>query len=174
MNRKKLASIVLAGMMCLTASLPAFADSGSSALPQDSPMAKYIYSNFAPKTQTSYKMFGSRHETSVSEIRESGNKLVVLGSDLSVGGGVIAIASKKYTLPGKIVLVSGAAVYAWGRVIQISVEDIENNAVRINEVYFKWTDAEQFEYSIKVNSWYECNGEKISGVTTTYNNGDLY
>lgn len=174
MIKKKLISSVLAFSLIFSMSTPAFADSGKSALPNNN---HYLYKTFAPRTQTSFKVF-SQHQKSVGDIRKEGDQLVMIGTELMTGGGIASGVSglaNKITL-GKIsnvTIVSGGVLYYVGKGMKISVKNLAAGAVSKQKVYFRWTNPDAFEYQVKIESWVEYKGTKLTNVKTTYRSGDL-
>lgn len=172
MRTKKFLVLLLAFCMLFSTSALAFADSN---VPEDSAMAKYIYKTYAPKSQTSYKTFAT-YTNDVKSIKDEGDRLVVQGSDIMAGAVVGGGLAYKIPIIGVSIGIIGGTEYFMGRGLQVRYSDFKDDAKVKTKVSFKWTDAEQFEYKVKIESWVEYNGKKVSGckTVTNYRTGDLY
>ncbi len=156
-----------------------FADSGYSALPpKDSKFHQWAYKTYAPKTQTSYKHFRTVTKK-VSDIKKESGQMVAFGNDLVMGsvltgfGGKKKLKLLKFSTLTKVLAGTGAVIYAGGRASQIAYSKVESGAVLKSKIYFKWTNAQRLEYSVKVVSHIEYKGKVISEKKTYYYNKSL-
>ena len=167
MKKKKLINLIF--VFTTLTSVFTFADSGKSTIPQDpNPFVQFLYDLFGPETQTSYKLF-NKYVTKVSDIKQQADSIIVIGSDLTVGGGLLLNVTKKFTIPGKVVSGVGGVLYFYGKYINESLKNIKDDAVLVRYVYFKWInpDPDVLKYSLKTESWIEYNGKRISDIKRT-------
>lgn len=180
MFKKTIASL-LSVCMILTAlsigSSNASADSGYSALPKLTPMQEYMYSTFAPASQTSYKKMITVTKD-VDTIIKEGNQLKAIGNDTALAAGGISGIISRTKLGHPIVITGvglvgsiGAGTYFLGSTTIGSYSKFKSGSKVVHAVYFKWTNPKTFEYSVKMESWVEYQGKKISEVKTSYFNG---
>ena len=150
------------------------ADSGYSALPpKDSKLHQWAYKTYAPKTQTSYKYFQIMTKK-VSNIKKENSEMIAIGNDLVMGSVLTGLAGKKKfkllkasTLT-KLLSGTGAVLYFAGRASEIKYSKIKSGAVVKSKMYFKWTNAQRLEYSVKVVSHIEYKRKVISKKNTYY------
>jgi hypothetical protein len=148
------------------------ADSGVSALPgKDSPLHEYYYKLYAPKSQTTFKAFSTASQP-VSKILKESNELIIYGGILTGGGALAApiksIEKVPYVGLGiKYVAAVGGAMSIVGGVSYLSFNDFKKGSVVKHKTYFKWTNTARLEYAVKIESWVEYKGLKVTGVKTT-------
>lgn len=150
----------------------ASADSGNSALPpKDSPLHEKYYKMYAPKTQTTFKLFSTSTQPVDKIVKESSN-LMLYGGALAAGGtfaGVIKPIEKiPYVGLGiRVATGTGSAMVIVGTFGQVKYGDFKSGSIVKHKTYFKWTNAARLEYAVKVESWVEYKGTKVSPVKTT-------
>ena len=176
---KKISKILLSCSLILllfSVSSTAYADSGASALPpKQTALEKYYYSKYAPKTQTEYKKFETV-TMKVSTVKKQSKSLEVTGTRIMAGGAILgAIATKvpPLAVPAAVVGGTGGTIYFIGHLGKVKYDKFKSDAVIKHITYFKWTNAKKFEYSVKIESWVEYKGEKVSKVKTSYFNKSL-
>lgn len=156
----------------LSLALPviASADSGPSALPPKDPaLHQSYYKMYAPKTQTTYKQFAIV-DRKVDDIIKDSEKLMVHGTDLSNASAVVApfVANKPIGLKGVMMTAAvGGVVYFTGRFGKASMAQFKSGSIIKHKVYFKWTNPNKLEYAVKVETWVEYKGTKVSDVKTS-------
>lgn len=159
----------------LSLALPviASADSGSSALPPKDPaLHQSYYKMYAPKTQTTYKQFGVVNRK-VDDIIKDANNLQAVGGNLmaasTIASGFLATSQLKnpYLLTGaSLVGAAGGVLHITGAFGKTSLESFKSGSVIKNVIYFKWTNPNKLEYAVKIESWVEFKGVKVSKVRT--------
>lgn len=160
--------IILAASVALGASSIASADTYAQQL---------AYSQFAPKTQTTYKPLGN-YTYSVNDTRQVGSKMEVYGGNLMKVSGVAGLgrlsSSNPLLLNATIIGTgTGAIVSLVGSGAKYAVADIPKKALVKQEVSFKWIDPEQLSYSVMSKTWVELDGKRISDIKTSYNNTQI-
>lgn len=155
----------------------ASADSGYSALPKLTPMQEYMYSTFAPASQTSYKKMTTVTKN-VNKIIKEGKQLKVIGNNTALAAGGISGLITKTKLGHPIVLTGvnlvgsiGAGTFFLGNAVVGNYSKFKSGSKVVHAIYFKWKNPKTFEYSVKMESWVEYKGKKISKVNTSYFNG---
>lgn len=154
------------------------ADSGSSTIPKETALQKYMYSTYAPKSQTTYKKM-STVSISTSKVEKDGKSLEVFGTDVMAGStvaaGLLGAAKVNPLVLTGVSLVGtvGGGTYFIGKSMQANYSNFKKGTIIKHEVNFKWTNAARFEYSVKINSWAEYKGTKITAVKTSYFNKSL-
>lgn len=152
------------------------ADSGASALPpKDSALKTYYYNLYAPKTQTTYKLLSTPTQP-VDRIMQDANNFMIYGGAL-MGAGTVGtnlvkgLEGMPYAGVGvRAVNTTGGAMLLIGTAQYATYSQFKQGSIVKNNVYFKWTNPDALEYSVKVDSWVEYQGQKVSNVkTTTYN-----
>lgn len=164
-------SIILSTL--LGSSIYTSADSGASALPsKDSALHQYYYKLYAPKTQTTFKKLSTATQA-ISSIKQQNKKLIFYGSVIS-GGGAFAglfqtVKNAPYVGTGvRIVSGVGGAMYLVGTYGQVKYDSFKKGSQVKHQLYFKWTNAAKLEYQVKIESWVEYKGKKVSSVKTRY------
>ena len=159
----------------------ASAASGASALPPEpTAFEKYMYSTYAPASQTTYKLMTTVTQ-SVDNVKKDGEDLILFGNDVVMGATAMAaivtaskIPLKSHILTGITVVGGiGAGTCFLGRSMIGSVSDFKSGTKIKHEVHFKWTDPKKFEYSVQIKTWSEYKGTIISAVKTSYFNKSL-
>lgn len=169
---KNKALIYTAVFSILFSTLPSvtWADSGLSAMPpKDSALHQSYYKMYAPKTQTTYKQFAIV-DRKVDDVIKESDQLMVYGSDLTNASAVVApfVAKNPIALKGVAVTSAvGGAVYFAGRFGKASMAQFKSGSIIKHKVYFKWTNPDKLEYAIKVETWVEYKGTKVSDVKTS-------
>ena len=162
----------IATSMLLSSINIANADSGTSALPPKDPAYKTrMYNLYAPKTQTNFKQFQVVTQT-VDSITKQNDKVMVFGGRVVNGAAVVAgigIVSKNPMIVegATLVAAAGGALALVGDFGKASVEQFKQDAIVKDVVYFKWTNPDNLEYAIKVDSWVEYKGARVSSITTS-------
>lgn len=151
------------------------ADSGTSALPPKDPAYKtYMYNLYAPKTQTYFKLLDTVQQP-VSKVMQDSNSFIIYGGALTGGGTAatnlvkglentpyVGAGVRAVNTAGGVMLLIGTAQYA-------SYQQFQQGSIIKYNVYFRWTDPERLEYAVKIDSWVEYNGTKVSAIrTSTY------
>jgi hypothetical protein len=175
---KKISKILLSCSLILllfSGGLTTYADSGASTLPKQTALEKYYYSTYAPKTQTTYKKFETA-TVKVSTVKKQSKSLEVAGNRMMAGGAVLTALALKVpplAVPATLVAGTGGTVYFIGDYGKVKYDKFKSGAVIKHVTYFKWTNAKKFEYSVKIQSWVEYKGKKVSKVKTSYFNKSL-
>lgn len=151
------------------------ADSGTSALPPKDPAYKtYMYNLYAPKTQTSFKLLDTVQQP-VSKVMQDSNNLIIYGGALMAGGTtatnfVKGLENTPYIGVGvRAVNTTGGAMVLIGTAQYATYQRFQQGSIIKYNVYFRWTNPEKLEYAVKIDSWVEYNGAKVSAVkTSTY------
>lgn len=167
--KKNFCKIALLVSLALANSNLAFADSGASAMPpKPSEMHQMFYKMYAPRTQTTYKQL-TVVTRKVDDIRKDGDKLQAWGGNIMAGGTAAGIFLPKNPLVLKgVSIVSGAGgiMHLIGSFGKTSMEKFKSGSVIKSVVYFKWTNPDKLEHSVKIESWVEYKGVKVSNVST--------
>lgn len=149
------------------------ADSGSSALPaQDSALHQSYYRLYAPKSQTTYKLFSTASQPVDKIIAEANNIRLVGG--IVTGGGALAnivkgMANVPYVGTGvRVATGLGGAMVIVGNSTIMSYDNFKKGSIVKHNIYFKWTNAARLEYSTRVDSWVEYQGKPVTAVKTSY------
>lgn len=164
--------VSIAASMLLGSMNIANADSGTSTLPpKDSALQTYYYNLYAPKTQTTFKQFQVVTQT-VDSITKQNDKIMIFGGRVVNGGGVVAgigvVAKNPLIMEGGALISGvGGALALVGDFGKASVAEFKQDAIVKNVVYFKWTNPDRLEYAIKVDSWVEYKGARVSAITTS-------
>lgn len=173
MNKlKSFVAVSIVTSMLLGSINIANADSGASALPPKDPAYKtQIYKLYAPKTQTTFKQFQVVTQT-VDSITKQNDKIMVFGGRVVNGAavvGAVGVVAKNPIVIEGAVFVSGVggAISLVGDFGKASVAQFKQDAIVKNVVYFKWTNPDTLEYAIKVDSWVEYKGARVSRITTS-------
>lgn len=169
---KSFVAISMAASMLLGSMNIANADSGNSALPPKDPAYKTrMYNLYAPKTQTTFKQFQVITQT-VDSVTKQNDQIMVFGGRVVNASAValaVGTAAKNPMIITGATLVGGAggALALIGDFGKVSVAQFKQDAIVKNVVYFKWTNPETLEYAIKVDSWVEYKGARVSQISTS-------
>lgn len=151
----------------------ASADSGESALPpKDSALHEYYYKLYAPKKQKTYKQIETATQP-VSQILKENSDLTLYGGALVAGGTLSAqfkaIENLPYVGVGiKVANGVGSAMILTGTFGTVKYRDFVDGSEVKHKLYFKWTNTAKLEYDVKIESWVEYKGKKVSKVKTSY------
>lgn len=120
---------------------------------------------------TSYKKIAS-YSATVKKIKADADEIMLYANDILVGGGIVAALVKKVVI-AEYVAVIGGVTYFVGRGVKASVSDLKDDAKFKTNVYFKWTDEDNYEYKSKTKTWVEYKGTRISDYKYGYSEGDF-
>ncbi|MGX8237406.1 hypothetical protein [Exiguobacterium undae] len=160
-------SVILSSV--LSFSHTASADSGESTLPKKDPNS-YYYKLYAPKSQTSYKQFSTAIQK-VSDIKKDNSKLLMYGGIVSGGGAfgssIKAIENVPYVGTAvRVATGTGGVMTVVGGFGQIKYSKFKKDSLVMHKTYFKWTNAARLEYDVKIKSWVQYKGKRITKVET--------
>lgn len=148
------------------------ADSGSSALPsKDSALHESYYRLYAPKTQTTFKEFATASQP-VANVLKQNNDILLIGGAVTGGGALANIVKGLEKVPyvGTGVRVAtglGGGLVLVGTYGIMSYDDFKKGSIVKHKIYFKWSNAARLEYDVKVESWVEYKGTKVTSLKTT-------
>lgn len=145
-------------------------------MPQDTPLQKYCYKYIAPKSQTSYKQIFSK-TTDISKLKTANNKIMAvsnIANDMGSSYGVAGLVIKRLPFTaeiGAVAFVGGKAAYKIANETKKQLNSFKKNTKLQTKVYFKWTNAKQLKYSIKISEYFTYKGKKVSSTTNKYITG---
>lgn len=121
---------------------------------------------YAPKTQTTYKQFAIV-DRKVDDVIKESDQLMVYGNDLTNASAVVApfVSKNPIALKGvAMTAAAGGAVYFTGRFGKASMAQFKSGSIIKHRVYFKWTNPDKLEYSVKIETWVEYQGNRVSDI----------
>lgn len=163
--KSKFLKVILAFSVAVGASTIANADTYAQQL---------AYSQFAPKTQTTYKLHSTTTQPIENAIAQN-DKVIMYANGGPSGKLVNKAANALGTTPyvGTTIRAVRLAGYAAGVLAagnNYYLEDFKKASVLKKENYFKWLNPNELSYSVMTKSWVEFNGQRVSEIKTSYNN----